>query len=283
MKPLLTLLALLPVCLLISLRPAPADDALRVMSFNLRYASGADPFTWDQRAPETVALLRQRRPHVIGTQEGEYHQLRDLQRGLDDYRWIGLGRDGGSRGEFMAIFYDPARLEPLAFDHFWLSDTPETMGSNTWGAACTRMATWVRFRDREQDTEFFAVNTHFDHVSAAAREKSAELIRARVAQLDAALPVVLLGDFNCAAGSSAPYEALTDAGPFDDAFEVARERGLRCASFNGWKAPREGALIDWILVRGEVVVEHVEVVTFDAEKPFPSDHFPVAARLRFGD
>jgi hypothetical protein len=35
---------------------------------------------------------------------------------LPAFQWIGVGRDGGSRGEFMAVFYRTARLEPLAFD-----------------------------------------------------------------------------------------------------------------------------------------------------------------------
>jgi endonuclease/exonuclease/phosphatase family metal-dependent hydrolase len=229
-----------------------------------------------------VELLARERPHLVGTQEGLYHQLRDVERGLERYRWIGLGRDGGSRGEFMAIFYDPARLEPLAFDHFWLSDTPETMGSNTWGAACRRMVTWVRFRDRAEDVEFFAINTHFDHVAADAREKSAALLVRRAAALDPELPVVLLGDFNCAAGASAPFRALVEAGPFEDAFAVARELGAVHATGNGWDPPRAGPRIDWILTRGAVTVERAEVVAFDPARPFPSDHFPVQAALRLG-
>ena len=52
-------------------------------------------------------------------------QLQDIAADLPAFQWIGVGRDGGSRGEFMAVFYRTARLEPLAFDHFWLSDTPE--------------------------------------------------------------------------------------------------------------------------------------------------------------
>ncbi|MBC8326261.1 MAG: hypothetical protein H8E27_11620 [Verrucomicrobia subdivision 3 bacterium] len=43
---------------------------------------------------------------------------------------IGIGREGGQRGEFMAIFYRHARFEPLETNHFWLSDTPEKVGIN---------------------------------------------------------------------------------------------------------------------------------------------------------
>ena len=60
----------------------------------------------------------------MGTQEGLYHQIRQIDEDLSEMTWIGLGRQGGSHGEFMAVFYRPDRLEPLEFDHFWLSDTP---------------------------------------------------------------------------------------------------------------------------------------------------------------
>ncbi len=129
-------------------------------------------------------LIAKLAPDVIGTQEGIYGQLQDLAADLPAYQWIGVGRDGGSRGEFMAVFYRPARLEPLAFDHFWLSDTPEVIGSKTWGAKHARMVTWVKFRDRQTKREFIFVNTHFDHEVQAAREKSAQLVRERVAAFD---------------------------------------------------------------------------------------------------
>src|SRR2546427_4660526 len=95
--------------------------ALHVMSFNLRFASDGGPGSWAVRRPVMVELFRVERPTVIGTQEGLYRQLRDIDDDLPDhYDWIGLGRAGGSRDEFAAIFYDRHRLAPVAFDHFWL-------------------------------------------------------------------------------------------------------------------------------------------------------------------
>ena len=83
----------------------------------------------------------------------------------------------------MAIFYRPIRFEPLEFDHFWLSDTPATIGSRSWGNNIPRMVTWVRFLDRLTEREFYFINTHFDHESQPAREQSAELLLERLAEL----------------------------------------------------------------------------------------------------
>lgn len=130
----------------LSSEPASArerpDRPLEVMSFNLRFASTAEPHSWASRRPVTRRLLRHEQPHVIGTQEGLHQQLRDIEADLGpSYDWIGTGRAGGSRDEFMAVLYDTRRLAPLEYDHFWLSDTPYTIASNTWGSAHLRMVT----------------------------------------------------------------------------------------------------------------------------------------------
>jgi endonuclease/exonuclease/phosphatase family metal-dependent hydrolase len=256
--------------------------ALTVMTYNLRFASTNPPNAWPARRPLMRELIRDLAPDVMGTQEGVYSQLKDLAADLPEYDWIGLGREGGSRGEFMAVFYRKARLEPLAFDHFWLSDTPEVMNSATWGNHYRRMVTWIKFRDLATGIEFYLFNTHFDHQVQAAREKSADLVRKHVAALDTKLPVLLVGDFNSAAGANKAYEILTAENFFTDAWLAAPERqGEGVGTFNDFKAAEpNGPRIDWILTRGDVSVERAEMSTFSRNGQFPSDHFPVVAKLR---
>lgn len=260
---------------------ASAPTSLCVMTYNLRYASDTPPNAWPQRRPLMKKCLEQVRPDVIGTQEGVYRQLKDLAADLPDYEWIGLGRDGGSRGEFMAVFFRRDRLEPIEYDHFWLSDTPMVMGSTTWGHSNRRMVTWVRFKDRQNGQEFYFWNTHLDHEVQAAREKGAALIRTRVEALKTKLPVLLVGDFNAEAGVNAAYHTLVAEGAFTDTWGQAKERqNERMNSFNGFREPRqEGVRIDWILGRGVAEVAKTEVVTYREDGKFPSDHFPVVAWL----
>lgn len=284
-----TLLALASGVLLSCIPLGRATDAtnapptLCVMTYNLRYASPNPPNAWPQRRPLMCELIQSAAPDVIGTQEGLYAQLKEIASDLPEFDWIGLGREGGSKGEFMAVFYRKSRLEPLAYDHFWLSDTPEVVASTTWGNSNRRMVTWIRFRDRTTGSEFFLFNTHFDHQIQIAREKSAELVRQRVAALDTKLPVLLIGDFNAAAGTNRAYEILTKDNFFADAWVSASERrGEGMGTFNDFKpGVRSGPRIDWILTRGNVRVDLAETLTFSRDGQFPSDHFPVVARLRF--
>lgn len=270
-------------------------EALRVMTFNLRYA-GSRPPTWVERRPAARELLRRAAPHVIGTQEGYYGQVRDVAADLGpDWEWTGTGREGGSRGEFMAVFHDTRRLEPLGYDHFWLSGTPEVIGSNDWGGSSIRMVTWVRFRDLRTGGQLYVANTHLDNASAVAREKGAALLAARLAALDPALPRIVTGDFNVPAnapGGEGPeepeeqeepvYGTLLREARLVDAWRAvaAERRGPDLATWHGYEPPVPGGdRIDWILVSPEAEVVSASVNTFALDGRYPSDHLPVEAEV----
>jgi endonuclease/exonuclease/phosphatase family metal-dependent hydrolase len=267
---------------------AAADDKLLqgtelcVMTYNLRYASSSGPNSWPTRRPLVKERIEASTADVFGTQEGLYEQLKDLANDLPDYAWIGLGRDGGSKGEFMAVFYRKGRLEPVAFDHFWLSDTPDVIASTTWGNSNRRMVTWVRFKEKTSGREFYFVNTHFDHQVQAAREKAAALVKERIQSLSNGIPVILVGDFNAVAGANKAYAILTGDDFLADTWGAARERvGEGLATFNGFKAiVKTGERIDWILTRGPVTTDKIQIDSYSKDGQFPSDHFPVVAWIR---
>jgi endonuclease/exonuclease/phosphatase family metal-dependent hydrolase len=260
------------------------DRRLDVMTFNLRFASTSEPNSWADRRPVMRALLRRAAPAVIGTQEGVYQQLRDIHADLGPpYEWIGTGRERGSHDESMAVFFDTRRLTPLEYDHFWLSDTPEVIGSNTWGGRFSRMVTWVRFRDlRDRGRQFYVLNTHFDHASQYARARSASLVALRIAELEHPLPVVLTGDFNVPAHQNPVYDALLAAG-LVDTWDAAARRGPAYATFHDYEPLTPGGeRIDWILTTRGVRTHRAWADTFSVNGQFPSDHLPVLASLSLG-
>ena len=114
------------------------------------------------------------------------------------------------------------------------------------------MVTWVRLRERATGREFFLWNTHLDNESEPARQKAAALLRDRLAPLDPAVPVILTGDFNCAAGASRAYDVLTREAGLTDTWVAAKSRaGGDLNSFHNYEPPlHEGVRIDWILARG---------------------------------
>jgi endonuclease/exonuclease/phosphatase family metal-dependent hydrolase len=259
-----------------------AADTLEVMTYNLRYASTNKPNAWPDRLPIMKQCLLEADPDLIGTQEGVFHQLNDLERSLPQYRWIGTGRDGGSRGEFMAIFYKHDRFEPVEYDHFWLSDTPEVIGSTTWGNSNRRMVTWVRFKDNSTGRQFYLANTHFDHQVQPAREKSSELFLSRLKKLDGRHPIIVTGDFNAKAGANRAYDLLLADGWLTDTWHTAKERrGEVVATFNNFQRITPGDhRIDWILTRNVEPPAWTQILICQKDGQFPSDHFPVLAEIR---
>ncbi|WP_406438420.1 endonuclease/exonuclease/phosphatase family protein [Streptomyces sp. NBC_01613] len=270
-----------PLSSMASVSTAEPQGHLEVMTFNLRFASTAEPNSWADRRPVMRALLRRAAPTVIGTQEGVYQQLLDIQSDLaPHYEWIGTGRKRGSHDESMAIFYDTRRVAPAEYEHFWLSDTPELIGSNTWGGRFSRMVTWIRFRDLHNDgREFYVLNTHLDHASQYARARSASLIAERIAGLDRSLPLVVTGDFNVAAHENPVYYSMLGGG-LVDAWDAAAERSTLYGTFHGYQPlTPNGDRIDWILVTPGVTVHRATIDTFSVNGQFPSDHLPVRVSL----
>ncbi|MHB1457759.1 MAG: endonuclease/exonuclease/phosphatase family protein [Armatimonadota bacterium] len=257
-------------------------QSMKVMTYNLKFAVPDPPNSWAQRRPVVAEMLRSVSPDIIGTQEGLYQQIKDIKCNCPEYDWIGLGRDGGSRGEFCAIFYRSDRFEPLEFDHFWLSDTPDVVASRTWGNINVRMATWVRFRDCLTGAEFYCVNTHLDHNVQMAKEKGARLILDRIENsFDPSLPVIFTGDFNAIALTDPVYDILTRQGGFSDTWYTSKTHiGPDYATFHNYSQPElNGPHIDWILTRGSIEAESTGVVLFSIDGQYPSDHCPVVCTL----
>ncbi len=261
---------------------------LRVMSFNIRYGTAADgPNHWDKRKEWLAETISHFQPDLLGTQETLAFQRDFLASQLTNYDAFGVGReDGGEKGEMTAIFFLRDRFEKLAGGHFWLSETPEVIGSRGWDAALPRMVSWVKLRDRQATAgnPLLFANTHFDHMGEKARENSATLIRQQLSELGAECDIVLTGDFNASEGSL-PYRNLFSSQPklleLVDTFRVANpQRGGEEGTFSGFKAQSStSGRIDWIAASKKFVIQEAGIDRTSKDGRTPSDHFPVTAIL----
>lgn len=265
--------------------PATGDH-LHVMTFNIRYDHSnltrpGDPDHWPGRAPLVTRLLQIEQPTILGVQEAEFDQMDAIRRGLSpDHQMLGFGNEGGSAGLYCSIFFDAIRLEPLAWDQYWLSDTPRQTASSTWGNELHRIVTWVRFRDTQTGRQFVHLNTHFDHVSDVARENSARMIRDQVRGLD--VPAIVTGDFNAAAKHSAAFGILVTHGPLRDTWTTGRRRlSDAIGTFPAYgRTDPQGARIDWVLATPDVMVRAAALNAWTHGGRYPSDHIPVQALVR---
>ncbi|WP_394662661.1 endonuclease/exonuclease/phosphatase family protein [uncultured Sphingomonas sp.] len=256
-------------------------EPLKVMTFNVRYASDEGAQRWAVRRPVMVELIRRAAPDVIGTQELLQRQGDDIVAALPGYRWFGRDRRGGHADEHMGIFYRTDRLTLIDQGDFWLSDTPEVVGSQSWGTDLPRLASWAVFETREaKPHRFLFVDTHLPHrdQDGEARDKAARLILSRLPDLATGLPLVLAGDMN-ARPDTAAYR--TFAGALTDAWDSAKRREGPVLTFHDFTGTPDRR-IDYLFLRG-FKADTVTTDTYHQGKVYPSDHFPIEATLMFED
>ena len=263
---------------------AEAALTLDVMTFNIRTAAGRDgDNAWPNRRELVVETIRGVDPHILGLQEALGEQIEFLEEELPEYRWLGVDRGlNGGRGlsEATPLFYRYRDLIPIESGTFWLSGDPDRPSRRR---RVGRIVTWARFHHLETRRQIYVFNTHFTLRRGPRQVESARRINARISELPSGSPVIVMGDFNAVAESSDTWDAATSEG-LRDAWTIAGERSGPALTSNGFGPPPEGreGRIDWFLVGGPVQVPSIRTVVHSSEGRYPSDHYPVAARLEIG-
>jgi endonuclease/exonuclease/phosphatase family metal-dependent hydrolase len=264
----------------VSLVQAQAREPLTVMSFNVRYGTAKDGDNeWTRRREMLFDLVREQDADLIGLQEALDFQIDEIVAAAPMYAIVGVGRDdGAARGEFSAILFRKSRFRVAEAGTFWFSDTPAVVASKSWGNNITRICSWARLIDRD-GRGFFIFNVHLDHESQPSRERSTALLAERIgARSVPADPVLVTGDFNV--GEKNP--ALTTLlGPFVDTYRAVRPDERTVGTFSGFKFDNtQGEKIDYVLVQPGTEVMHADILRFSRGERYPSDHFPVVARVK---
>ena len=264
---------------------------IKIMTYNLKFASPTFEPTWEVRRDWQVDLIREYDPDIIGTQEGLKEQIDYLMDQLPEYVVIGEGRKGGDDDEHMAIFFKRDKFRLREMQSFQLSETPEIPGSGP--EINPRMVTWARlaiisrpekgaesgpypqdYRGHWENTqELYVFNTHFFTRRGHELEQlnSAKLIMERIHRLKRFgswtddRPLFLMGDFNSKPGGEV-YRTFVGE-------ENSGDPDLLVDSVEG------GFGIDWILYRGDVKVNKYENVDYNVDGIYPSDHKPVIAEF----
>jgi endonuclease/exonuclease/phosphatase family metal-dependent hydrolase len=265
---------------------AEYGEPLTVMSFNIRYGTAPDGANhWTERRTFLLDVVRRQNADLIGLQEALDSQIREIVAALPRYAVVGVGRDDGrAAGEYAAILFRRDRFHVAEAGTFWFSDTPSVVASKSWGNNITRICTWARLVDRD-GRAFWHFNVHLDHESQPSRERSTELLAERIQARGSSEPVVVTGDFNVGEDNPA-LRALVAPGdgapaPFVDTFRVRHPDATEAGTFTGFKPGQtHGPKIDYVLVQPGTDVLSADILRTSRRGRYPSDHFPVVARVR---
>jgi len=258
---------------------------LQVMTFNIRMNTASDSLNaWPFRKDNVASQIIFHDVQLLGVQEALHVQVLDLQDRLPQFRYIGVGRDdGNTKGEYSAIFFDTTRLAVLNSATFWLSQTPEVIGSKGWDAAITRIVTWAKFKDKKSKKIFYSFNTHFDHMGKMARKESALLLLEKVKEIAGNTPSIITGDFN-AMPTDEPIVLITDRSSplkLTDSKDISSTNHYGpTGTFNGFKAKeRDEQPIDYIFIKNKWKVLKHATISQSWDGRFASDHFAVLATV----
>ncbi len=247
-------------------------DVITVMSFNVLVSERSDI-----RDARVIEMINRYKPDTLGVQEASPNWIETLNTAFSEqYAYVGLGRDGGSKGEYTAIFYLKDKFNLLDWGTKWLSDTPDEV-SKIEESSLNRTVTYAMLQRKSDGKLFVHVNTHLDHTNDKAREKQVKIMIQLLKQFED-LPVFITGDFNCAAGTS-PYNVITNAGytPSSALAETAN-KGETYHNYQGLKG--EQYIIDICFVKPEKnMILTYRVCNEKLNGDYASDHHPIITQF----
>jgi endonuclease/exonuclease/phosphatase family metal-dependent hydrolase len=256
------------------------ETPFNIITYNIRMNTPDDKENaWPLRKEKVAGLLKFHQADIFNVQEALPEQMDDLGSLFPDFDHVGVGRDDGVRkGEHMAVFYKKARFEKITDGMFWLSPTPEKPGLG-WDAVCNRTVTWIKLKDRITKKTLYVFDTHFDHRGKVARVESANLILARIKEINKEnLPLILTGDLNLTKNAEPVQLILKE---LDDAMDKSLTPPYGPAGtsggFNVKVMPNK---IDFIFINKGVTVLRHGVLSDSFGLFYPSDHLPVLAEVR---
>lgn len=251
---------------------------LKVMSFNIRYGTADDGInSWSYRREAVLGFLDACDCGIIGLQEALAGQLDEIRKAAPHLHFAGVGRDdGGLEGEHCAILFDSRRLEVVSSQTHWFSDTPEVVGSRTWGNKLCRI--WTQARFKVEGSEIDCYNVHLDDQCAASRIRSVELLTDRIRCGEDATPAIVMGDFNESETEPAVAEML--ASGFVDTFRELNPDGAEQATYHGWTDTVLGRKIDYIFRDEGIPAVEASIIRGNPYRRYLSDHNPVTAWFR---
>lgn len=258
--------------------PQKATDALRIISFNLRY-NNDKAGSVKSRSKIVSAIIRQYSPDSFGVQEATGKWMDILGESLGDkYAFVATARDDtGYESERNAVFYLKDKYNLLDSGTIWLSETPQKENSKSFASNCTRIATWAVLENRESLQRYTHLNTHLDHIYESTRVKQAEVLIGKLTQLQAENKVICTGDFNTYPTSEV-YEKMTKFTNDTRASAISSDTGVTFHNYGKFDYDNIGP-IDYIFAPKSATVHTHKIIRNTVKGMYPSDHYPIVADI----
>ena len=259
--------------------PQKDDNALRIMSFNLRYRDDKGQLI-KNRSKVVTAIIDQYAPDSFGVQEATGRWLDILGDSLGyKYAFVATARDTkGYDAERNAVFYLKDKYNLIDKGTIWLSETPDVPYTKSFDSNCHRIATWAVLENKETGEKYTHLNTHLDHILESTRVAQAKVLIEKLSQLQENGKAICTGDFNADFTSDVYSDMLKFT---DDAKEIAQnsDQGITYHEYGNVSPDEYKGAIDHIFVPKQSKVTTYKVIRNRANGIYASDHYPVGADI----
>jgi endonuclease/exonuclease/phosphatase family metal-dependent hydrolase len=272
------------------------EQNIKIMTFNIRYGTAKDgENSWEHRHSILINCLKKYQPDILGLQEAMDFQVDSIKAAFPKWKSFGVGRyhtvlvpdrpHESMNGESCNIFYDAAKYTLIEQGTFWHSDTPDQPASITWGNTLPRITTWGILEPRQKAKQFLIMNTHFSGEEPYV-SNTANLNMLKWREISGSKPTIFMGDYNLAPESDA-HELFCGKtgtpdirGNFVDCWQACGKSEANAGTSNNFTGVKNKTRIDWILATPEFDVNNINVIYYNENGRYPSDHYPVIAELK---
>ncbi len=265
----------------------PGTLAFRVCQYNVHFDYPDDGANrrWVDRRDICAGLLLQSGASVCCIQEDKVEQVEDLKQRMPGWQFVGRGRLANGKGECTSVLFKPDVWTLVEHGDFWLSETPDTPGSISWGCKYTHKATWALLQTAGQGHvgQVIFISTHLDENAGMdeARKKSAVIIRNYVRDHFKKANIVICGDFNSAVTDES-HAVMADTSiepPLYDTWDTSRHSETSSGTVHHWTGVAKTKRIDWIFTGGNIQANSMKFDRYNKDGNYGSYHFAVEADL----
>lgn len=255
---------------------------MKIMTFNVRSDNILDVNNrWEDRSDIVYNLINEHPCDIIGLQEVSHAMYDDIHENIEDYYMVGMGRTKKLFAEKNNLLISKKHTI-LEHETFWLSDTPKKEGSSIWYSLFPRICT-TALVELENKFRLRIYNTHLDCLLPHAREyglkKIAEFMKKH--QEKEKLPCILMGDFNATPNSKVIQEF--SSGTYSEkkfvAVQEASKELYQKSTMSMFRGQQRGMHIDYIFVCEAFEINDVQLIRYNEEGKYPSDHYPLLTDL----
>ncbi|OPJ57514.1 endonuclease/exonuclease/phosphatase family protein [Clostridium chromiireducens] len=256
---------------------------MRIMTFNLRCDTPRDfRDRWNNRKSMVYHVMDEYKCDIIGTQEVKDNMFNDLKKSMKEYEIVGESRGKRISSERNNLLISKKHTIQ-EYKTFWLSETPNEVGSKVWYSYVPRIATTAVIKTVE-GKKIRVYNSHLDNLFQKTREYGLKRIMEVIdkEQEKEALPIILMGDFN-----DTPDSKLIKSfksGKFSKeeftAVQDINKELYKESTRDKFKRTQKGVHIDYIFVSKEIEVVNAEIIKYNINGKYPSDHYPLITDIK---